>query len=231
MNCSDIMQLNSPITASILEQIIQHGCINPPGQEPSPAWLVNCYYGSGIAVAIFTLGGLWFAICQLRALLAQSEHQTRTAEATFMFELDKRWEGQDMVDARRAFETCYDKIHNKACENHPKVNATSHLDKIQEEFSKHLILLRQDKIDEYQDIMKIMGFFETLGIFVRKNYTSKEEIIDLYGGSILKARSAFVRHINDIAREKGSISGIYEHSLWIFEEANKFATEKGWNKS
>lgn len=211
--------------------------------DSSPPWLVNGYYLAGISVGLVAIIGLIYALKQTNAALAQNlaagkaneqaakanELAANTAKAQFIFELDKRWEGSDMADARKEFTKKYEEIHTSICSNQPKLGSAAHLANMQKPFADYLSQAKKDDIENYSNIMKIMGFFETAGMLIKQNYIPLEDILELYTGSLLQAKHAFSLHVTELAQEKGGIAGIYENCVWLFKKAEDFATQKGWN--
>lgn len=195
--------------------------------------LQDYYHLAG--VGLFGVAGWALLVThnQLTELADANQQRLFNSRARFLFELDGRWEGQHMAKARIQFDILYDELHKRVCEDHPTVNDDKLFEHLQRKFSGRLEEFRGTDKEKYQQLLQIIGFFETAGMLVAKKYISAEDILDLYAGSILKANRAFRGHIQELITEKGIVEGLYEHALelgdlaieWERQRRNKEADE------
>jgi hypothetical protein len=138
-----------------------------------------------IAATIAALAALPFAYFQIRtsinqitaSRIQQNEQLERSrleSHASLLMQLDERWEGDELETPRNELAI----IINEAIAKSTKGEEVPEFIKVK------LKELETTEIKKYADIMKICGFFETVGLMCRNEYTNKQVIIDLLYGSI-----------------------------------------------
>lgn len=181
---------------------------------------------AAVATATAAIYALIYAARQINAA------QTGT-KATFLADLDGRWEGNEMKAARAKWIRMKDEIIAKVEEEYPNLTADLKLKRRAEACSAHLHKMRHENPEHYNDIISILGFFETVGYIVAKRYISAEEVADLFGQSIKSFDELCWDHvqkrIEESRNETGAPTLLWEHACnliaftrdWYSERANQ----------
>ena len=88
-----------------------------------------------------------------------------------------------------------------------------------EEWTTRLADLRERKDDKYQSLLRIGGFFETVGMMVKNEYISKRDALGLFSGPIIAFGRNFSKHIELRQNQAGVPQGLLEHALHLYEIA------------
>ena len=81
--------------------------------------------------------------------------------------------------------------------------------------------MRTQDLENYSVIMRICGFFETVGVMVGQGYIPIEEIDRLFRGPILAMDTCFRDHISQRQNETGVPPGLYEHALSLADQIDQ----------
>jgi hypothetical protein len=159
------------------------------------------------------------ALAALCALLLAWKHVLTARsgiKATFIVELDKRWEGNEMQIARTKWLQMRTHIKQSVEQTHGSRVVLEQQAQMGEECSKYLHDLRIKNPHEYNDIMSVVGFFEMAGYWVDRKYISLDEVIDLFGEAIREIDRLCWKHIHkriDDSKEQGAgKSRLFEHA-------------------
>jgi hypothetical protein len=121
------------------------------------------------------------AICALLLAARQILAAHSGIKATFIAELDGRWEGHEMKIVRAKWKVMREHIRTLVEQTYGNLTANGKDEKMGDECSKYLHDLRIQKPNEYNDIISIVGFFETAGYSIHKKYIPADDVIDLFG--------------------------------------------------
>lgn len=152
----------------------------------------------------------WIGIRQVAAI-------KRQGKATFLFELDKMWESKEFAGARTKFDKLRKAVEDWCDQNHAYLDGTGKEERIRERMAEVMSKLREENLEEYTDIMKLCGFYETAGMLVERGYVAFEDIYGLYGGSIVRLYSCMRTHI--AKRAEGMPPGYLEYFLKLAKKA------------
>jgi hypothetical protein len=183
----------------------------------SPHILEILYWISQIVLVLIAAVGAWFAYHQLKALNSSRDQQLNITRATFLLELDKRWESADMQEARDLFVTISGAISKDVEARNPGIAPETKQDLIAEQWKRTLADLLKTDTKKYMKLFYICGLFETIGKLVKNKYLSLEDISDLFSGPIEQIGRRFGPHISDREKE-GMRKGLYEHALYLYDE-------------
>ncbi len=135
------------MTAEQFEQVLG-------GMGPHPlemiAWLAI------IATAIVAIYALIYTHAQISTA-------RKNAKLLFLAELDRRWEGAEMKEARSKWRELRNYVNNDVKELHPELDAQQNLEKRAELCSTLLYTMLTNNVEDYTKIMGILGFYETVG--------------------------------------------------------------------
>ena len=162
-----------------------------------------------------------FARDQLRSLKQSRIDALHIAHAEFLLALDTRWDGAEMTACRSAIIKLRDSIHDEVAKGHPQAADARRNNIAGEKFSEKLQEIREQKFEEYQVLMRICGFFETAGLMVKRGYVKSDDIVSLFKGPILVIDTCYRKNIDLRSQETGVPNGMYEHALFLCEQANK----------
>lgn len=165
---------------------------------------------------ILVLGALAVAAWNARLQIRQS---TKATNARLMLDLDMRWDSPDMQETRRLFGDTNSDLVAIVSNDFPQANDAAREQKVREKWTEHLRNLREQDVQNYTKLMSMCGFFETVGLMVKKNYVSKSDMLDLFEGPIVAIGRCYGGHIEERSKEMGVPKGLYEHALEICENA------------
>lgn len=157
-----------------------------------------------LLLALAAVIGLWFTFYQVRRYSIQGK-------ASFLFNLDQMFEGPDFTKTRVAFSLLRTEIEKNIEAGHGHEAAEGKARLLREEFSRRLYTMRQDAPEDYLHIMKLCGFFETVGLLVERDYVALEDIVGLYGGSIVRAEEVLRTHLEKRIEEPDMPDGYFEN--------------------
>jgi len=155
-----------------------------------------------IVLGTLAIPTVWFGACQLRAIREDGETHTLEArrladqsKATFLFELDKMFEGPTMMAARSNFLELGKDVEDHVKPHHDHLSHSEKRHQVAEEFARRLSDLRTQKLRSYIELMSLCGFFETAVTLVYKGYIDRDDIMQLYDGTIEQLFTATRIHI------------------------------------
>jgi hypothetical protein len=182
-------------------------------------WLEYAAWIAQIVVTLVALGAAFVAWWQLGEMRDYRNQRLKIANAALLMELDHRFDSREMTEARELFVHLGEEISSAISANHPMLNEGERLEKAAEEWTARLADLRKNKDDKYQSLLRIGGFFETVGLMVKKEYISKQDAVGLFSGPIILFGRNFSRHIELRQNEVGVPKGLFEHALYLYEIA------------
>lgn len=150
----------------------------------------------------------------------QIEQNTKIAHAGLMLDLDKRWDSAEMQETRRLFTATSSDISKMVAEEIPRANDAGREARTREKWAEYLKHYRDHDVETYSKLMAMCGFFETVGVMVKKGYISERDMLDLFEGPIVAIGRCYKEHINERTQETGVPDGLYEHALKICDSAN-----------
>jgi len=151
-------------------------------------------------VAMVSVLALWCAWFQLRGIGTQTR-------ANVLLELDQRWESREMLAVRRELNDFLDRARGMVHAGSPT---------LPEIVAAELERMRTTPADRttYLKLLRICGFFETVGYATRAGYIRATDVSNLLGGSIRDTGATFVTHITHVQRVYNT-PRLYEHYVWL----------------
>lgn len=165
-----------------------------------------------VATAVIALAGVFFAGIQLRAVRLVSQ-------ATLLLELDSRFDSQELRDARNLFATMREDITKIVSGKHPLSSDDAKRTLCAEQWREILGKMRTEDEERYLKLIGWCGFFETVGMMVKKRYIAKKDVLDLFKGPLVDLDQAFRLHIEERSNETGVPKGLFEHALNLSKAA------------
>src|ERR1700722_175719 len=169
------------------------------------------FWWSQAALFVVLLVGVVIAYFELRTL-------SRQAKATLLLELDRRFEGPELSAVRRALQGIRDGAVIAVGQAHPAAGDGERATQIRAECLRVITDMRTHPPDNYSQLLSFMGFFETVGLMVRRRYVVIEEIDELFRGPILAIDLHFRDHIAQREQETGVPVGLYRHALNLADQ-------------
>ena len=162
---------------------------------------------------IVAIVALLYASGQVRAVHQSNQVSLNIGWATLLLELDRRWEGPELLDTRQLVTEITEELTEKIGHDHPRLDDMGKVGQLGEEFAKRLDQMRSDDLTNYLLVMRFCGFFETVGLMVEQGYVPLDEIDRLFRGPVLTVGTCFRRHIDARQNETGVPIGLFEHAL------------------
>jgi hypothetical protein len=184
-----------------------------------PHWLEIWYWCSQVILCLIAFGTAIFAGIQLRVIRRSRLETLKTAKATFLLELDRRWDSAEMIQTRERFVRLRDDVKKKVSSENAVENPEERRRVMQEEFHKSLSPMKEINYKEYLSILRMCGFFETVSLMVKREYVDRRDIIDLFRGPMEQIDMCFPKHIKECQKEVDVTPGLYEHALSLCKVA------------
>ena len=145
------------------------------------------------AVGVLVAGlAAWF---QLRTM-------SRQMLATTLLALDERWESDAFKPARDELQKLTKRINDEIQKANPRVPPEDWMDMAARMYPERLSQLEGASPETYGQLLRVCGFFETVGLAARRKYIALEDIVELLGGSIQTASEVFENHIRELRSQK-----------------------------
>jgi hypothetical protein len=162
------------------------------------------FWWAGVAMPIVTVVVILYARAQLAVIANQ-------AQATLLLNLVDKWNSEEMLASRRLFRARHSELKQLINDQHRSLNDQECTMKVNESFNSLFEnLYVNDLLGDYIILMRMMGFFETVGLLVRQKYISIGDVDGLFRGPILQSVAAFELHIKSRQNEKGAPPGLCE---------------------
>ncbi len=183
---------------------------------PQTHWLLYVSTGAYVWLALIAALALGFAFQELRSNRTQAtvgKAGIRQARVGTVLEIVRLWQSSDFAVCRVAVQTLRRDVenyieHNDASRHLPEERK---LNTLREECSRRLYEMRDNDRERYLSVLKLPGFFEPVGMFVEKGYVPVDDIIDLYGSSLLRADDVLGMHLQKRAEEPGMPAGYFKY--------------------
>ena len=181
---------------------------------------------TGIVLAVVAILALFYGGRQLAALREGNKKQTESAKnqelqtrAAVLLSLDQRWENE-MLTCRADLEALIVEVKNEAAKVWRGEPESEIRRKSADLYAERLARMADEDRLRYMQLLRICGFFETVGCVVHAGYVPAEDVLDLLSVSIASAGMVFRPHINRLLNE-GAPDNFYENFLWIVEKAER----------
>lgn len=179
-------------------------------------WTEYIFWWSQICLFVVATIGVIIAFVQLSTIASH-------AKATFLLELDRRFEGPELQAARRTMHQMREHSATLASQQHPQGGDAQRLSFMRQRCTQTIEEMRRQDPRGYSRLMRVLGFFETVGVMVKRNYIALDEIDRLFRGPILDIDMFFRDHIEQRGRETGVPDGLYEHALYLVSEVRRIS--------
>jgi type II secretory pathway pseudopilin PulG len=182
---------------------------------------------TGIVLAIVAIVALLYGGSQLAAMREGNQKQTESAlnqelqtRATVLLSLDQRWENEPMLAYRADLEALIVNVKTEAAKLWLGQPESEIRKRSADLYAARLALMADENRQQYIKLLRICGFFETVGCVVHAGYVPAKDVLDLLRISILTAGMVFRPHIKKLV-EEGAPDDFYENFLWIVEIAEQ----------
>jgi hypothetical protein len=164
------------------------------------------------AAWVATAAGALLAAVQLR-------RQARQARATFLLELFRQW--QTMIKPRTAFAAFRIACEKDLLTLHAKLSDTERLSKLREVAREKLGRMEEDptQTDEYLNLLELVGFFDHVGLMVRRGYLPFKDVDGLLHGPIIVVDIHCRGHTDDLKKRSGVPPGLYQDFAYLADRA------------
>lgn len=184
-----------------------------------------------LAVAAAALAAI-YAGYQVRELRKANEDALKTEKARFLFMVDSMYEGAELSKARVLFYTKLIEIEKDVAKAHKEKKFIERQKIIHDEFNTALFKAREDRPEDYLYMLKLCGFFETVGVLHFSGYIELKAIVELYGVSIIRVADAMKTHIEKRWEEDRKLENEYmqnflDLALKVRESLSERAAERG----
>jgi len=163
-----------------------------------------------------------------------ARHQIQAArdntKAIFLADLDRRWEGAEMKEARSKWRVLRNEIIVQVDKNHAHLNPGEKLKKRGQTCASKLHGMLINDVEGYTHIISILGFYETIGYLIFREFLTVEDIVELYGDSIREYDTLCFDHIEKRRRDREADTGVptdlYEHARNLILETRGYYEKK-----
>ena len=179
------------------------------------------FFAAQTAILGVAVAALIYARGQVEEARELRSAQLQQARATFLLELDSRWESDRIRQAASLFARMRREEIQKAGKNDPHLNDEQKRHYAAITFNDQLNIIRSSTelqdLEKYRSLIGLAGFVETMGVMVKRGYVPAEDINELLGGPVLDFGTFFARHINERQNETGVLKGLFENALDLVE--------------
>ena len=175
---------------------------------------------TGIALAAIALAALIYGGRQLTEMRKSARSQELQARAAVLLSLDERWENEPMLACRTNLEEVILDVRNEAAKRWRGQPESEMLRRSADLYAERLADLAEVNRTKYMQLLRICGFFETVGCVVQAGYLPLDDVLDLLRVSILMAGLVFGPHVQKLL-EDGAPDDFYENFRWIVAEARR----------
>ena len=199
-------------------RVVNHGrCGRTSNYKLRSVMTINWAIDAGsIVAALIALGALWLAWMRLSAMLLQVRANTLLA-------LDHRWESEHLLSIKADVQQMIDQVKQDTEAKYSHLSVGGKLKKSAETYAMKLQMMRTNDPTRYMRFFEICGFFETMGYVAKGEYIPVEDVVNLFGGSILKMGIVFKPHIDKLLGEEGADLRMYECFLWLLGETKRIS--------
>lgn len=170
---------------------------------------------SQIGLFFIAVAALLYARGQVHAARDDIEQTLKLSQASFLFNLDQKWDSPEMLESRKIFRNLHSDLTALVASKYPLLDDAHKVVKLGEELVATLDQMRQQDLNNYATVMRVCGFFETVGLMVERGYIPLDEIDGMLRGPILQIKTCFGPHIRVRQNETGVPAGLYEHALQL----------------
>lgn len=181
-------------------------------EAPKSGWEVASWIAQ-VIIALATVSGALFAGKQLVDV-------RRSSRAALLLQLDERFDSQELRDARTLFADMHGDIQQIVSGQNLNANDQKKRELVCQEWTKTLNNLLSQDHSGYLRLLGYLGFFETIGVMVKKKYIAEHDVMDLYRGPLVDIGGAFSTHIAERSKEMGVTNGMFEHALNLSSRAS-----------
>lgn len=183
-----------------------------------------CEVLSFVSTAFLVPVAAFWAISFARKQAAEAE---RSRLAAVYLEITKRWVDADLAGSRRLLQQAKQKFRNTPGQDFSGDAITETLNNDVADYIRYcLTALRGKDLSKFGEYVRILTFYEDLGVLCRQGYVSKDVILDFIGLTIvdivdlcaLYIRAARRRHSADGTPEEA----VYANLIWLYREAKRF---------
>lgn len=175
-----------------------------PGHEARNALEVT-YFIAQTVIAVLAFVTLLFVRKQVEEAKDARIATLRQSRATFLLELDRRWDTPEVNKSLRSFRAICDEELKRAASSSPQGDESTRVSMAVAAFTIRLREMRNDdsQRERYNDLLTLPNLLETIGVMVKKGYVGIEDIADLFERSILDFGMFFKDHICERREEPG----------------------------
>ena len=157
-------------------------------------------------------------IIALIALLALG-HRVSQARATFLLQLDDRWEMYK--EARKEMYDLYEPRKMEVLQKHVKLEDKHRMKELRAACKDLVVDVRKTAPPTYDRFLEYLSFFETVGLVVRNGYVPLRDILQLYKGPILDIDIMFRLYIEEWQKDIDNPPGLYENVLYLTRKTRR----------
>ena len=205
-------------------------------QVQIPVWILVVSAAANVVLAVVAVRALYLAIHrtdaaseQAQAAIKANEDRARRARAATIFDFDRLWESLEFSDSRTAFHKLRREVVSFVNNNdkYKHLDESGKIDALREECSRRLYEMRDADEARYLKIMKLPGFFETLGFLVERDSMQLDDILDLYGGALIQLHDVVGIHISSRSKEDiGMPSGYFKYFQSLAKKAQEQSDQR-----
>jgi hypothetical protein len=169
-------------------------------------------------VAVLAIFALGYAAVQIDEAGGLRRASLLQARGTFLLQLDERWDSPEMSHSWLAFHKLRTEAITEVSQGGGNLSDTAKVQRAAALFPEKLRNLRTNKPEEYAKLITVLlGFCETVGVMVKKEYVLAEDVYDLLAGPILDIGIYCKAHIKERQDEMGVLKGLFEHALYLID--------------
>lgn len=185
-------------------------------------------------VAVTAVIGVCVGLIQLHALSATERLSVQLARATLLREFDQDFESSEMQESRLKIMLVRSRFEAEVANRRPQIPDDRQISEVALLFSNYVTSVweqsrtfdgdpnaaKDKSADEYQLLMRLPHWCETVGHLCRRNLVPLEDMLDLYDQMIIMVIGNIRQHIQIRAdRPPHKNRRFLENAVWLYEQA------------
>ena len=135
------------------------------------------FFVAQTAISIIAIIALLYARAQVAEAKINTTIIAQQAQANSLLSLEQRWNSDQVREARKCLVGLASQLRQEVFKEHNHLNDDAAMQKVQSRFTDELSkLMKEDLTGRYVVVLRVFGFFETVGLLVRRGYVSIEDI-------------------------------------------------------
>ena len=204
------------------------------GDRTPSTWLSYIEVAAAVVLAVIAVWAFIYARRQFGTSQEQAkaakdqaiaaQETVKQAKTAMIWEMDRGYESEFLATARRHLADLEKELEEEITKQKPEYLAkekqdAKYLEMFREESAKRLHQMWEGRDEKYSAVLSLLGFFETVGVLVKREFIDAEIIHDLYGLAIELCENMTRLHLEGRQDQRGKV--YFENFIWLCDAIKK----------